>query len=148
MKREVVKFFATGIYTGYFPVAPATFGSFICLILLWFLFPYLMAIYLPVLLAVCAIAIVFASLGERYFGEDGHKIVIDEFAGMMVSLYALPRSFPIYLLAFFLFRVFDITKPFPARRSENLPSGLGVTADDLVSGLYANLVVRGILLLR
>ncbi|MDI6808554.1 MAG: phosphatidylglycerophosphatase A [Candidatus Eisenbacteria bacterium] len=148
MKREVVKFLATGVYAGYFPVAPATFGSLICLILVWFLFPYLMDIYLPVMLAVCVIAIVFASLGERYFGEDGHKIVIDEFAGMMVSLYALPRSFPIYLLAFFLFRIFDIAKPFPARRSENLPSGLGVTADDLVSGLYANLVARAILLLR
>jgi phosphatidylglycerophosphatase A len=142
-----VKFFATGVYTGYFPVAPATFGSLVSLIVLWFLLPYLAEIYLPVMLAVCGVSVLFASLGEQYFGKDGHKIVIDEVAGMMVSLYALPRSLPAFLLAFLLFRIFDIFKPFPARRSERLPSGFGVTADDLVSGLYANLVARGILLL-
>jgi phosphatidylglycerophosphatase A len=68
--------------------------------------------------------------------------VIDEVAGMLASVLWLPRTLPVLLAAFFLFRLFDIWKPFPARRSQALPGGLGVVVDDLIAGAYAMLVIH------
>jgi phosphatidylglycerophosphatase A len=63
-------------------------------------------------------------------------IVIDEVAGLTLALLAGPRTLPVVVVAFLLFRVFDVLKPFPARAAERLPGGAGAMADDLVAGLY------------
>ena len=70
--------------------------------------------------------------------------MIDEVLGMLVSLLWLPVSWPVVLAAFLLFRVFDIIKPWPAGRFEHLGGGLGIMADDAMAGVYANLVVQGL----
>jgi len=75
--------------------------------------------------------------------EDPGPVVLDETAGMLLSIAFLPATNAAWLVAaFFLFRLFDITKPFPARRAERLPGGYGIFLDDLVAGLYTNALLR------
>jgi phosphatidylglycerophosphatase A len=79
---------------------------------------------------------------ERALGtKDPGVIVIDEVAGMMLSVLTLPRTVAVLFAAFVLFRLFDIWKPFPARESQSLSGGLGVMLDDVIAGLYALLVL-------
>jgi phosphatidylglycerophosphatase A len=68
-------------------------------------------------------------------------IVIDEVAGMMLSMVVLPRTVGVLLVAFFCFRFLDIVKPFPAGRAQSLPGGLGVMVDDLIAGAYTLLLI-------
>ena len=75
--------------------------------------------------------------------KDPGVIVIDEVAGMMVAVLLLPRTFVVLVCAFFLFRFFDIWKPFPAREAQALRGGLGVVVDDLIAGAYALVLIMG-----
>lgn len=74
--------------------------------------------------------------------EDPGVVVIDEVLGMFVSLLGLPFDPVVAVLGFLLFRVFDIVKPYPAAALEHLPGGLGIMADDVAAGVYANLALR------
>ena len=82
------------------------------------------------------------------FGHDARKIVIDEWAGMFVTLLLVPFSFQNYLIAFVMFRIFDVVKIPPARNAEKLPGGWGVTMDDMVAGVQAcaatHLIIYGL----
>jgi phosphatidylglycerophosphatase A len=75
--------------------------------------------------------------------KDPGLIVIDEVAGMMVSVALLPRTPLVLFCAFLLFRIFDIWKPFPAREAQALRGGIGVVVDDLIAGVYALVLVMG-----
>ena len=75
--------------------------------------------------------------------KDPGVIVIDEVAGMMVSVLLLPRTLGVLLCAFLLFRLFDIWKPFPAREAQALRGGFGVVVDDLIAGVYALVLIMG-----
>jgi phosphatidylglycerophosphatase A len=75
--------------------------------------------------------------------KDPGMIVIDEVAGMMVSVALLPRTPAVLFCAFLLFRIFDIWKPFPAREAQALRGGIGVVVDDLIAGVYALVLVMG-----
>lgn len=129
---------------GHVPVAPGTVGSAAGLVLFWALraggSPLVEGL---VLLAVTAVGVAAASRAEAAYGRrDPGLIVIDETAGMLVTLVAVPVGPGGALVGFFAFRLFDIVKPFPARRAERLPGGWGVMADDLVAGLYAQALLR------
>jgi len=137
---------ATGFGSGYSPIVPGTAGSLVGLIL------FLPAQALPPagLLAAMAIlviaGVVAAGHVARLVGiEDPGIVVVDEVAGMWVSLLFLPLTPVTAAAAFVIFRIFDVVKPFPARRLEDLPGGYGIMCDDLMAGAYANLVLRGIL---
>jgi phosphatidylglycerophosphatase A len=130
---------------GYIPFAPGTFGSAAGLVL-WMVLPA------APLVQMLAIAIVFlagawsGSVAERHFGRtDPGQVVIDEVAGMLITLFMNPVRWRGALAAFLLFRLFDVIKPFPANRLERLPGGLGVMADDAMAAVYANLVLRVVL---
>jgi phosphatidylglycerophosphatase A len=128
---------------GYAPLAPGTVGSLITVIALW-LVPFTPAGLIVTLVVVIVAGIWAGSRVERLLGvEDPGLIVIDEVAGMMLSVITLPRTLPVLLTAFVLFRVFDVWKPFPARESQALPGGVGVMIDDLIAGLYALILVAG-----
>lgn len=105
------------------------------------------AVELVVVLLITLIGTWAASRTERLAGKkDPGKVVIDEVAGQYLALIALPfvsvtSAWPLLVLAFILFRFFDIVKPYPARRMESLQGGLGIMADDIVAGLYAAIVV-------
>ena len=81
---------------------------------------------------------------ERVLGQkDPGIIVVDEIAGMALSVLLVPRTIPVLLVAFFLFRLFDVWKPFPAHESQAFAGGLGVMVDDLIAGAYALILVMG-----
>jgi phosphatidylglycerophosphatase A len=124
-------------------VAPGTAGSLVTLIALW-LIPFNRLALVGTLVAVTALGMWAASRVERVLGaKDPGVIVIDEVAGMLLSVLTLPRTIPVLLTAFFLFRLFDIWKPFPARESQSFSGGLGVMLDDLIAGVYALVLVMG-----
>lgn len=83
-----------------------------------------------------------ASEVERGWGKDNQKVVIDEVAGMCISLLFLPPSVPYVAAGLVLFRFFDIAKPLYIRRAEHLPGGWGVMLDDVLAGVYANLLLQ------
>ena len=132
------KLICTLFYAGYFPVAPGTFGSLITLLIIWLFIPSFFHILLPISIGLFFISVWSATRGEEIFGKDGRQIVIDEVAGMAISLLFVPKEIKWYVIAFFLFRFFDIVKPPPARAAEKLKGGWGVTLDDVIAAIYAN----------
>lgn len=134
---------ATGLGSGYAPIAPGTAGSALGLLLFWplHLLPaaaQIAAIVALSLLGALAAGRVAASVGL----EDPGLVVVDEVAGMWVSLVLLPLTPATAAAGFLLFRVLDVVKPYPARDLERLSRGWGIMADDLMAGLYANLLLR------
>lgn len=112
------------------------------MIFIWFLKPD--SPFLGVLAAaVFGLGTVTAHIAEGVLGKDSGRIVIDEFAGFLISVFSLPLT-PGYLIAgFFLFRFFDILKPPPIRNIERtIGGGLGVMLDDAAAGLAANLLLQ------
>ena len=137
-------FFATCGYVGYAPVAPGTFGSAAGLAV----FAAVRAsgstfVEVAVVAGLFAIGIWSAAAAERYFGRvDPAPVVIDEVAGMLITLAFLPVTITGAIVAFLIFRVFDVIKPWPAGRFEKIPGGLGVMADDGMAGIYGNLLMQ------
>jgi len=144
-KNQLAKLISTFFYAGYFPFAPGTFGSLITLIIIWFLIPSFFYILLPIGVGLFFLSVWSATRGEEFFGKDGSPIVIDEVTGMVVSLLFVSKDIKSFVGAFLLFRLFDIVKPPPARRMERLKGGWGVTLDDVIAGVYANLSLHLIL---
>jgi phosphatidylglycerophosphatase A len=128
---------------GYSPVAPGTVGSLVAAVAIWLL-PFTTVRLAVTLLVVTLIGIWAGSRVERVLGrKDPGVIVIDEVAGMLLSILLLPRTIPVLVTAFLVFRLFDIWKPFPARESQALTGGMGVMVDDLIAGLYTLILVMG-----
>jgi phosphatidylglycerophosphatase A len=137
-------FIATVGYCGYFPVAPGTVGSaagLVVYLLVWWTQSRLVEAALIAL--VCALGAWAGTHAERYFGGiDPGPVVIDEVLGMLITLAFIPVGWSGALAGFFLFRVFDIIKPYPADRLERLHGGVGVMADDAMAAVYANISLR------
>ena len=145
--RFLIKLFSTLFFSGYFPLAPGTCGSLITVVLVWLLIPG-KGWLLPVITLILLFFTLFiAREAERLFGHDDRKINIDESAGMLLGLLWVPKKFILYGVAFLLFRLYDIVKPPPIRGLEKI-EGFGVTLDDLVAGLYANVTLQILLALR
>lgn len=137
-------FIATAGYTGYFPIAPGTIGSavglLVYLVVWWSGSP---AVEAGLIAAVFAAGTWAGTIAERYFGGiDPGPVVIDEVLGMLVTLAFMPVTLWSAIAGFVLFRIFDVIKPFPARRFEALHGGLGVMADDAMAAVYANICLR------
>ena len=124
-------------------MAPGTVGSFVTLIALW-LIPFTRRALVGTVVAVIVVGIWAGARVERVLGtKDPGLIVIDEVAGMLLSVLLLPRTIGVLLTAFFLFRLFDIWKPFPAGEAQALRGGFGVMVDDLIAGVYALVLIMG-----
>jgi len=118
-------------------VVSGTVGSLVAAVAIW-LIPFSTAGLFWTLVAVTIVGVWSGSRVERLVGvKDPGVIVIDEVAGMMLSVLLVPRTIWTLLAGFVLFRIFDIVKPFPAHRSQSLGGGIGVMIDDLIAGLYA-----------
>lgn len=141
---------ATGFGTGYGPIAPGTWGSIPGLVFAFGLDHW--AGRWAVLLGAVFFAVAgvwAAGRAEELLKEkDPGRVVVDEIAGQMVALLFLPMTLQVLVVGFFVFRVLDVFKPWPARRLEDLPGGSGIMADDLMVGLYANLILHGLALWR
>jgi phosphatidylglycerophosphatase A len=145
--KPIAKLISIFFYAGYFPVARGTFASLITMAIIWFLIPPFYYILIPISIGLFIISVWSATIGEEFFGKDGKPIVIDEVAGMAISLIFVPVGIWSYAAAFLLFRFFDVVKPPPARWAERLKGGWGVTLDDVVAGIYANTCLQVILYL-
>ena len=137
-------FLATAAYCGYAPVAPGTVGSaagLVVYVLVWATRSSLLEAAL--IAATFAIGVWSATHAERYFGTiDPGPVVIDEVLGMLVTLAFIPVGWSGALAGFFIFRIVDVLKPYPANRLERLHSGFGIIADDAMAGIYSNLCLR------
>jgi phosphatidylglycerophosphatase A len=137
-------FVATVAYCGYFPFAPGTVGSAVGLVVYGLVWWSQSAVVEVALIAGLFPAGVWAAgAAERYFGgTDPGPVVIDEVVGMLITLAFIPAGAAAAIAGFVLFRIFDVIKPYPADRLEQLHGGLGVMADDVMAGVYANLSLR------
>jgi phosphatidylglycerophosphatase A len=127
---------------GYIPFAPGTFGSAAGLLLWWMIAASPLAQGLAIA-AIFALGSWSGSVAERHFGRtDPRHVVIDEVMGMLVTLFLVPVGWRGAIAGFFLFRLFDVVKPWPANRLEKLHGGVGVMADDGMAAIYANLTLR------
>jgi phosphatidylglycerophosphatase A len=148
-RRSLSIWIATGLGSGYFPVAPGTAGSALGLALvIAFRQTSLKPVWLAVSLAALAGLLFFvgvrsAGKAEKVFGRvDPSQVVIDEVVGQIITFVATPRVTRMGLLVgFILFRALDIVKPFPAREAERFPGGWGIMMDDVVAGLYSLMVL-------
>ena len=145
--RRLAVLLATGFGIGHLPIAPATWASAAVTLAFFVLLPRMdWILTLGAIAAVTPLAIWASGEAERELGHDAHPIVIDEVAGMLVSVIAVPHASPSPVLflgsAFLLFRFFDIVKPFPIRQSQALPGGWGVVTDDILAGVATNLALR------
>lgn len=143
MLAKLATFVATAGYIGFVPIAPGTFGSAVGLL-----------VYAAVRLAdswpleAAAIVVILAAgiwaadRVERQLGKDPGAVVIDEVLGMLVTLAFLDVNLTGAVVGFLVFRVLDVIKPPPAARLENLHGGPGIMFDDLMAGVYGQIVMR------
>jgi phosphatidylglycerophosphatase A len=106
--------------------------------------------YPPVLLSaaitllITIVGVWSSSMVEPVWGKDPSKVVIDEVSGMAIGLLFLPVNVKYVLCAFILFRFFDIVKPLFVRKMEQLPAGWGIMADDILAGIYTNILLQAV----
>ncbi len=154
----LARLIATGMFAGYIPWAPGTWGSAVGI--LFYCIPGAEYALIPMILVglvagTLSAGMIAAAEGHRLtrlaeltksiFQPGTHNVadpsivVIDEVVGMWISLLWLPKAVLPVILAFLFFRIFDIMKPEPARTVERIPNGVGIMLDDVIAGIYANL---------
>jgi phosphatidylglycerophosphatase A len=145
--KHFILLLATGFGSGYSPIAPGTFGTLVAILIYYFLSNIPSPLYEITLVGFFFLSVWVSENGERFLGKkDDQRIVIDEIIGFLITMLWVPRTIRFVIIGFFLFRFFDILKPFPIRRLEKgFKGGFGVVLDDVVAGVYANIVLRLIL---
>ncbi|NHZ85494.1 MAG: phosphatidylglycerophosphatase A [Planctomycetia bacterium] len=143
MKNKLANWFSTVLMIGYLPVAPGTWGSLAALLIWYVIIGHISSITLILLISIIfAFGVYTSSITERYLEKiDPSVIVIDEWVGQWIALLFLPKSLLWGLIAFALFRLFDIWKPFPIKILDKMSGGFGIMLDDVLAGIYALLVI-------
>ena len=144
IRDRLVLFLATGFFSGYLPGAPGTFGTLIGLPICYLLSGFQIGLSVIITVLFIGLSVALASKAETILAQkDPPQIVIDEIAGLMVTFVGLPFNVQTAVLGFIIFRVFDILKPIPIRWLDaRIGGGRGIVVDDVVAGVYANLVLR------
>ncbi|MFH1262092.1 MAG: phosphatidylglycerophosphatase A [Pseudomonadota bacterium] len=137
-------FFATAAGAGYSPIAPGTAGSFVAAVAFFYLGRFAWPVHLLAIVLAIVVGLWAAREVERAAGtHDDSRIVIDEVAGMWITLLAFQPTPALILAGFLVFRALDIFKPFPANYIDaRWPGARGVIFDDVVCGIYAQLILR------
>jgi len=142
---RIKEFFFTAFYSGYSPVAPGTAGTLVAMALYMLenmIFSDIQPQVINAINLFMVILLIYPSIklgdaAEKFYGtKDPQHVVIDEVLGYWIGILFLPFCFSYAVMAFFIFRVFDIIKPFPAGSLESLKGGLGIIVDDMIAGLY------------
>lgn len=141
--HTVLTSIATIGFLGYIPFASGTAGSLFALAL-FLLIDLTAYAHFFIIIIITLLGVYASSAAEKALQEkDSKKIIIDEFAGFYVSVFCLPKTLGFIIAAFILFRFFDILKPlFISKLERTLSGGLGVMADDILAGIYTNLVLQ------
>ena len=141
--RAVILFISQGAYAGRFPVAPGTAGTVVGIFLYVLMRHLALGQYFALCILIFLLGTCAADRAETILGtKDSPSIVIDEIAGFLVVMFMVPTSWGFIAIGFLLFRAFDIVKPWPLKRLQDLHGGLGVMLDDIGAGIYANLVLQ------
>lgn len=142
--KRFILFFVTGFGSGYLPKMPGTFGSLVGAILCWAFRYFSPSIYLTTTVTIFFLGVWASNHAEKILGKkDPQQVVIDEVAGMLVTMALVPFSLKSAAIGFVLFRLFDIWKPWPVRWfQDRLPAGWGIMTDDIMAGVYANLILQ------
>ena len=144
--NKLAEIFATVLYIGRLPLAPGTWCSFIALVV-WYILRFWIAgnfiLYASLILFFVGVA-VSTIHAETLEEDDPSEIVIDEWVGQWLALWMLPHSFLWGLVAFGLFRIFDIYKPGPIQMMDDIKSGVGIMMDDVVAGILALFVTQSL----
>ncbi len=141
------KLFSTTLGIGYIGKGGGTVAAIACCIC-WYLAwaggcpPLLFSVTLTVLITL--IGVWSSSVVEKIWGKDPSRVVIDEVAGMCIGLLFVPVQIKYVILALVLFRFFDIVKPLFIRKMEQLPAGWGIMMDDILAGVYTNVLVSAV----
>jgi len=141
MRNFLVKILSTFFYVGYLPLIPGTFASLVG-VLIFYIARSNFPIYICLTLCVIFSGFFVSGKAEKIFNKKDPKyIVIDEVCGMLLSLMFLPLDIKFVIIAFVLFRLLDILKPYPANRFQELKGSIGIMGDDIVAGLYTSLIM-------
>ena len=137
--KNPAHFLALGFGSGLAKKAPGTFGTLVGLPLFWLISGQSFSIQLAIITILFIVGIYFCDVAGKNLGVADHgSIVWDEIVAMMLVLALTPISVTFWLIAFLLFRLFDIWKPFPIRQFDaKLKNGFGVMFDDLLAAIYA-----------
>jgi phosphatidylglycerophosphatase A len=145
IRRIIIKTLSTFFYIGYLPVIPGTFGS-MAGVLLFYLIKDSLPGYVLFTLLLLILGFLVAGEAERILNKkDSRCIVIDEVCGMLLSLIFLPYDIKLVIIAFILFRILDSLKPYPAAKFQNLRGSPGVMLDDIIAGVYTNIILQVVL---
>jgi phosphatidylglycerophosphatase A len=136
------KIIGSALFTGYIPFASGTFGSLVALIIYFIPGFEKLWIIIPSIILLSTYGVFVAYKFEKTYGKDPAECTVDEVVGTWIALIALPKTMMIAVTSFFIWRILDIIKPFPARTSENLPGGWGIMTDDVISGIYTLIIVH------
>ncbi len=146
--RPFILILATGIGTGYSPFAPGTLGTLVTIPIYYFLSEIPFPLYEITLSGFFFLAVWISEKAGAVLGKkDDPRIVIDEMMGFFITMLWVPRTALFIVAGFILFRFFDILKPFPIRRLEKVRGGFGVVLDDSMAGIFANVILRLIIIL-
>jgi phosphatidylglycerophosphatase A len=141
--KAVILFVAEGAWSGKSPIAPGTAGTVVGVLLYLAVNGFAPAWYPAITAAVIVIGTWTAGRAEVLLGrKDSPSIVIDEIAGYLIAMFLVPSGRGFVAAGFFLFRLFDIVKPWPLKRLQDLHGGPGVMLDDVGAGIYANIVLQ------
>ena len=142
MKKNIILAIASIGGIGFFPWASGTVAS-AATILPYFWLRNNLSIYIVVTILVIVIGVWISSRAEEILeSKDPHAIVIDEVAGYLIAAIALPNHWFYPIAAFFIFRFFDVIKPMFINRLQSLPGGWGVMLDDVLAGIYTNIILQ------
>lgn len=132
-------------YIGYLPLIPGTFAS-AAGVLLFYLIRYNTVIYILSTLLLIIFGLWVSGRQEEIVNrKDPSSIVIDEVCGMLLSLMFIAPDFKLVVFAFFIFRILDTLKPYPAGTLQRLKGGIGIMGDDIISGIYTNIILQLVL---
>lgn len=133
-------------FIGYLPLIPGTFGSLAGVGLFYLVGQSNSFVYFLSLVIVILLGLSLSGGAEKLFNKkDPSRVVIDEVAGMLIALAFMPLDLRIIVLGFILFRIFDTIKPYPADKIQNLHGAVGIMADDIIAGIYTNIVLQVVL---
>ncbi|MBB1285032.1 phosphatidylglycerophosphatase A [Flavisolibacter sp. BT320] len=137
------KLIATFFGVGYIQKGAGTLAALFCCVAWYFWLGQTgLATEISLLVLVFFLGVITATTVEKEWGHDSNRVVIDEVHGMLMALFLVPADWRYVLIAFVLFRFFDIAKPLGIRRMERQPKGWGVMLDDLLAGLYSNVILQ------
>jgi phosphatidylglycerophosphatase A len=140
--NAAAKIISTFFYVGYLPLIPGTFGS-LAGILVYYLIKGSVLPYVFVTLAIFILGFLSGGRAEKVFKvKDPRYIVIDEVSGMLLSLAFLPYDIRIVIIGFFIFRLMDTLKPYPAGSLQSLKGSKGIMVDDIIAGIYTNIILQ------